>query len=61
MQKVEEFNKTLLLAFLIYLIGAAIETVFSFPPSRLILVLSAIMFYIGFMMPEMIKKRLKEN
>ncbi len=55
-------GKFLLLAFLIYLIGAAIETVLSFPPSRLILVLSAIMFYIGFMMPEIIKKRfLKEK
>lgn len=55
-------GKFLLLAFLIYLIGAAIETVLSFPPSRLILVLSAIVFYIGFMMPEMIKKRfLKEK
>ncbi len=54
-------GKFLLLAFLIYLIGAAIETVLSFPPFRLILIVSAIMFYIGFMMPEMIKKRfLKE-
>lgn len=54
-------GKFLLLAFLIYLIGAALETVLSFPPFRLILVFSAIIFYIGFMMPEMIKKRfLKE-
>ena len=47
----------LVLAFLIYLIGAAVETVLSFPPLRLILIVSAIMFYIGFMMPEAIKKR----
>ncbi|MFX1445054.1 MAG: hypothetical protein ACFFHV_16700 [Promethearchaeota archaeon] len=39
-----------------------LETVLSFPPFRLILVLSAIIFYIGFMMLEMIKKRfLKEQ
>jgi hypothetical protein len=50
-------GKFLLLAFLIYLIGAALETVLSFPPFRLILVLSAVTFYIGFMMPEIIKKR----
>ncbi len=55
-------GKFLLLAFLIYLIGAALETVLSFPPFRVILVISAIMFYIGFMMPEMIKRRfLKEE
>jgi len=55
-------GRFLLLAFLIYLIGAALETVLSVPPFRLILVLSAIMFYIGFMMPEMVKKRfLKEQ
>jgi hypothetical protein len=54
-------GKFLFLAFLIYLIGAAVETVLSVPPLRLILVISAVMFYIGFMMPEMIKKRfLKE-
>ena len=50
-------GKFLVLAFLIYLIGAALETILSFPPLRLILIVSAIMFYIGFMMPEAIKKR----
>ena len=50
-------GKFLVLAFLIYLIGAAVETILSFPPLRLILILSAIMFYIGFMMPEAVKKR----
>jgi hypothetical protein len=50
-------GKFLVLAFLIYLIGAALETILSFPPFRLILIASAIMFYIGFMMPEAIKKK----
>jgi hypothetical protein len=53
-------GKFLVLAFLIYLIGAALETVLSFPPFRLILIVSAVMFYIGFMMPEVIKKRFQK-
>ncbi|TFG04592.1 MAG: hypothetical protein EU539_10505 [Promethearchaeota archaeon] len=55
--KVKLKGKFLLLAFLIYLIGAALETILSFPPFRLILIISALFFYIGFMMPEVIEKK----
>ena len=50
-------GKFLLIAFVLFVIGAFLETFLSFPPIRLLLALSAIMFYIGFIMPESIKKR----
>ena len=50
-------GKFLLIAFVLFVIGAFLETFISFPPIRLLLAFSAIMFYIGFMMPESIKKR----
>ena len=50
-------GKFLLIAFVLFVIGAFLETFISFPPIRLLLALSAIMFYIGFIMPEIIKKR----
>ena len=50
-------GKFLLIAFVIFVIGAFLETFISFPPIRLLLAFSGIMFYIGFMMPESIKKR----
>ena len=51
-------GKFLLIAFICYLIGAAIEIIITFPQNRLILILSAILYYIGFILPEGIKKRL---
>ena len=50
-------GKFLLIAFVLFVIGAFLETFISFPPIRLLLAFSAIMFYIGFMIPESIKKR----
>jgi hypothetical protein len=50
-------GKFLLIAFILFLIGAILEIVITLPPNRIIILLSAIIFYIGFMMPEGIKKR----
>jgi hypothetical protein len=50
-------GKLLLLAFILYLLGATLDILISFPPNRLILILSGILFYIGFLMPNAIKKR----
>ena len=49
-------GKILFFAFFIFLVGALLETLISFPPNRLILIVSAILFYIGLMMPKKIKK-----
>ncbi len=48
-------GKFLLLAFILFLIGAILEIVITLPPNRIILLLSAIIFYVGFMMPNRIK------
>ena len=50
-------GKFLLLAFILFLIGAILEIVITLPPNRIIILFSAIIFYIGFMMPEGIKTR----
>jgi hypothetical protein len=50
-------GKFLLIAFILFLIGAILEIVITLPPNRIIILLSAIIFYIGFMMPEAIKTR----
>ncbi len=50
-------GKFLVIAFVLYLLGATIEAIETFPPSRLILVVSGIFFYIGFLLPDWIKKR----
>jgi len=49
-------GKFLFIAFITYLVGSAIEIIYTFPQNRLILVLSAILYYIGFILPEWIKK-----
>jgi hypothetical protein len=51
-------GKFLLIAFISFLVGAAVDSIFTFPASRLILVFSGFMFYIGFVLPEGIKTRL---
>ncbi|MFX1444978.1 MAG: hypothetical protein ACFFHV_16320 [Promethearchaeota archaeon] len=51
-------GKFLILAFILFLIGAILEIVITLPPNRIIILLCAIIFYIGFMMPEGIKNRL---
>lgn len=48
-------GKILLTAFILFLVGAVLETLYTIPPNRIIILLSAITFYIGFMMPERIK------
>jgi hypothetical protein len=50
-------GKFLFIAFIFFLIGAILEIVITLPPNRIIILLSAIIFYIGFMMPERIKYR----
>ena len=50
-------GKFLLLAFILFLIGALLEIVITLPPNRIIILSSAIIFYIGFMMPKGIKTR----
>jgi hypothetical protein len=50
-------GKFLLIAFTLFLIGAILETIVTMPPNRIIVLLCAITFYIGFMMPEGLKKR----
>jgi hypothetical protein len=50
-------GKFLLIAFVLFVIGAVLETFISFPPIRLVLAISAIIFYIGFIMPESIKNK----
>lgn len=49
-------GKFLLIAFILYLIGAILELIITFPQNRIILLVSAVIFYIGFVMPEKIKK-----
>ena len=51
-------GKFLLIAFISFLVGAAVDSIITFPASRLILVFSGLMFYIGFVLPEGIKTRL---
>ncbi len=46
----------LLLAILLFLIGAILEIIITLPQNRIILFVSAICFYIGFIMPERVKK-----
>ncbi|TFG23905.1 MAG: hypothetical protein EU532_13040 [Promethearchaeota archaeon] len=48
-------GKFLLLAFILFLIGAILETIVTMPPNRVIILLCAVVFYIGFMMPEKVK------
>ena len=49
-------GKFLLIAFILFLIGAILEIIVTMPPNRIIILFCAITFYIGFMMPEGIKK-----
>ncbi|MFX1503266.1 MAG: hypothetical protein ACFFDH_20055 [Promethearchaeota archaeon] len=51
----------LLMAFLIFLIGAIFEIVITFPINRIVILLSAIIFYIGFIMPDAIKNLLLKS
>ncbi|MBD3253470.1 MAG: hypothetical protein GF383_00175 [Candidatus Lokiarchaeota archaeon] len=60
-QEVKLKGRFLFIAFFLFLIGAAFEILVSFPPNRLILVVSGIIFYIGFTMPEGVKKRLLKS
>lgn len=50
-------GKFLLIAFVTFLIGAAIDSIITFPISRFILVFSGIAFYIGFILPEWVKRK----
>ncbi|MFX0072532.1 MAG: hypothetical protein ACFFAO_15715, partial [Candidatus Hermodarchaeota archaeon] len=50
-------GKFLLVAFLLFMIGASLEMLINHPLNRVILLLSSIMFYIGFMMPKSIKEK----
>ena len=49
-------GKFLLIAFILFLIGALLELFISFPLNRIILLFSALFFYIGFVMPERVKR-----
>jgi len=51
-------GKFLLIAFISFLIGATIDAIITLPISRFILMFSGITFYIGFLLPEWVKKRI---
>jgi hypothetical protein len=48
---------TLLGAMVLFLIGAALEIVVTMPPNRIVLFASAALFYLGFVVPEPLRKR----
>ena len=54
-------GKFLLIAFILYFIGAVLELIITFPQNRIIVLVSAVIFYIGFIMPESIKKIFVKN
>ncbi|MFX1393655.1 MAG: hypothetical protein ACFFAH_08775 [Promethearchaeota archaeon] len=55
-------GKFLIIAFILFIIGAVMEMIITFPINRIIILSCAIIFYVGFIMPEWIKKHfLKEN
>jgi len=47
----------LLIAILLYLVGAILEIIITFPVNRILILLSAVAFYIGFIMPDSIKNK----
>jgi len=51
-------GKFLLIAFLLFLVGAILEMIIFNPINRTIVLLAAIIFYIGFTMPEKIKNKI---
>jgi glucose-6-phosphate-specific signal transduction histidine kinase len=51
-------GKFLLIAFLLFLVGAILEMIIFNPINRTIVLLAAIIFYIGFTLPEKIKNKI---
>lgn len=49
-------GKFLLIAFILFVIGAGLDSIITYPITRLILVASSIFFYFGFMLPRWIKE-----
>jgi hypothetical protein len=54
-------GKFLLIAFLLFLFGAIMEIIITLPINRIAVLMSAIIFYIGFTMPENIKNHFLKN
>ncbi len=59
--KIKLRGKFLLLAFILFLIGSIMEVIFTTPINRIILLLSAIVFYFGYIMPNKIKSFFLKN
>ncbi len=60
-EKVKLRGKFLLAAFILFLFGAILEMTISFPGNRIILITSGILYYLGFIMPESLTKKLISN
>ena len=57
-KRVKLRGKFLLLAFILFLFGAILELIITFPQNRIILIISGILYYFGFIMPDKMVKRL---
>lgn len=51
-------GKLIMLAFILWLFGAILDSVIDYPITRLIMCFSAVLFYFGFILPKWLKKKI---